>query len=162
MRPVAEAGLRPIWSHVCASGCARAQASPERMIAILSITRAVLPSSPVGRVTPLKVSGAKFTGVTPGYSLKSNRSTWLGAPRMNRKITLFAEFCGVTLPVVSVAAPAVWFARKKPPTPVRESRKKVLRETWGRSKNHRWIGCRLLMSFSNRSRSVTVPWPSRQ
>ena len=75
MRPVAEVGFRPICIHVCASGCARAHASPDRMIAILSSTRDVLPSSLVGSVTPPNDSGAKSGGVTPGLLLKSNVST---------------------------------------------------------------------------------------
>ena len=119
IRPVAEVGLRPIWSHVCARGWARAQAEAERMMAILSSTREVFSSNPIGSVTApfMKLSGSKLLGVTPCTFLKSNISTWLGAPRRNRKITLLAVFCGCTDPTVSVAPGASRSARKKPPTP---------------------------------------------
>ena len=99
------------------------------MIAILSTTREVLPSKAIGSViSPFrKLSGWKLLGVTPDSSLKSKVSTWLGAPRKNRKITFLAVFLGCTDPVVSVSPRPKRSARKKPPTPVSVSRKKCRR-----------------------------------
>ena len=48
---------------------------------------------PAGKATPLMVSGLKSLGVTPGTSLKSNVSMWLGAPASRMKMHFRALFC---------------------------------------------------------------------
>src|SRR2546422_8496475 len=78
--PRAPEGLRPICTQCCEIECPVAHAFTDRTIARLGNWSASFGIRPVGHTMPLIVTGLKFDGVTPGTSLKSNVSMWLGAP----------------------------------------------------------------------------------
>src|SRR5438128_1563771 len=94
--PSAAAGFRPICVQRCASECTSAQACIERTRQIFGSCFARPGNRPVGQLGPLITDGLKFDGVVPFRTLRSNVSTWLGAPASKIKMQFLALFCVVT------------------------------------------------------------------